>query len=173
MSKFVLGSIILCLVLIVGLASCRKTSASPPIVEGDKEFKIGNKYYFGKGVDADPIEAARWYKIAAEKGHADGQYNLALCYYDGDGVLQNRTEAVRWYMSAAEKGHAEAQCNLGVCYLKGTGVMLNIPKAYFWFLLSSAKGNEGAKYNMSLVEKILTADQQEEIQDEATRWQKP
>ena len=58
----------------------------------------------------------KWYRKAAEQGHADAQNNLGLCYQYGKGVAKDYAEAVKWYRKAAEQGHARAQCNLGYCY---------------------------------------------------------
>ena len=54
-------------------------------------------------------EAARWYRIAAEHGKVEAEYNLGRCYYLGHGVVQDVVEAERWYMKAAKHGHKEAQ----------------------------------------------------------------
>jgi TPR repeat protein len=50
----------------------------------------------------------KWFRKAAEQGHAPAQYNLGVCYYYGNGVPQNYREAVRWIRKAAEQGHADA-----------------------------------------------------------------
>ena len=33
----------------------------------------------GEGVAKDEVEAAMWYRKAAEQGHATAQYNLCVC----------------------------------------------------------------------------------------------
>jgi TPR repeat protein len=33
----------------------------------------------GKGVPQDDKQAVKWYRLAAEQGHANAQYNLGLC----------------------------------------------------------------------------------------------
>ena len=53
-------------------------------------------------------EAVKWYRIAAEQGDADAQFNLGLLYNNGDGVTQNYTEAAKWYHKAAEQGDYDA-----------------------------------------------------------------
>jgi TPR repeat protein len=52
--------------------------------------------------------AAKWYRKAAEQGHARAQTNLALMYEDGEGVPQNRQEAIRWFKKAAAQGEEKA-----------------------------------------------------------------
>ena len=38
-------------------------------------------------------EAARWFKLTADQGDADGQANLGMMYRDGRGVPQDDAEA--------------------------------------------------------------------------------
>ena len=35
---------------------------------------------FGEGVEQDYAEAVKWYRLAAEQGNADAQYNLGYAY---------------------------------------------------------------------------------------------
>ena len=44
----------------------------------------------GVGVAEDNIEAARWYRAAAEGGHARAQTNLGYLYAHGLGVPQDQ-----------------------------------------------------------------------------------
>ena len=89
----------------------------------DAQFTLGNIYSIsqimsangmGVGPEIDAAEAATWYRLAAEQGHATAQNNLGGMYADGRGVPQDDAEAVRWYRQAAEQREAEAQYNLGV-----------------------------------------------------------
>ena len=61
-------------------------------------------YRNGEGVPQDYAEAVKWYRLAAEQGDADAQYNLGLMYDNGNGVPQDYKEAVKWYRLAAEQG---------------------------------------------------------------------
>ncbi len=50
----------------------------------------------------DYDEAAKWYRKAAEQGHANAQYNLGIMYDNGQGVPQDYVQAHMWYnLSAA------------------------------------------------------------------------
>ena len=59
-----------------------------------------------KGVSEDDVEAVRWYRMAAEQGDANAQFNLGVMYDNGEGVSEDDVEAVRWWRLAAEQGHA-------------------------------------------------------------------
>jgi hypothetical protein len=47
-------------------------------------------------VPQDHAKAVRWYRKAAEQGHASAQYNLGVSYQEGEGVPQDYVEAHVW-----------------------------------------------------------------------------
>ena len=50
-------------------------------------------YDNGRGVLQDYKEAVKWYRLAAEQGNANAQYNLGVMYDNGEGVPQDYKEA--------------------------------------------------------------------------------
>jgi TPR repeat protein len=66
-------------------------------------------HFEGQGAPQDLAEAARWYRLAADQGHAKAQYNLACLYGTGQGVPQDHAEEARLLRLAAAQGLAEAQ----------------------------------------------------------------
>ena len=52
-------------------------------------------------------EAVKWYRKAAEQGHAAAQNNLGAMYANGQGVARSDAEAVKWFRKAAEQGYAD------------------------------------------------------------------
>ena len=66
-------------------------------------------YDKGQGVPQDYKTAVKWYRLAAEQGDADAQYNLGVMYDKGRGVPQDYKTAVKWYRLAAEQGFAPAE----------------------------------------------------------------
>ena len=67
-------------------------------------------------------ELAEEWRVAAEQGDAEAQFNLGLLHYEGQVIEQNYGEAARLYGLAAAQGHKTAQFNLGVLYDEGHGV---------------------------------------------------
>ena len=67
----------------------------------------------GQGVSQDYAEAAKWYSLAAESGHAHAQNNLGVLYKNGRGVSKDYVQAYKWFNLAAsgylpaEAGHSE------------------------------------------------------------------
>ena len=81
---------------------------------GDAEAQcaIGEKYYFGEGVEKDHKEAIKWFRKAVGQNYADAQYSLGVMYDNGEGVEKNHKEAVNWFRKAAEQGYEEAKTAL-------------------------------------------------------------
>ena len=73
---------------------------------------IGNSYYNGRGVPENRVEAVRWFRRAADRGHAGAMYNLAICYASGQGIDKDETEAVKWFRASAAKGNPRAMAAL-------------------------------------------------------------
>jgi TPR repeat protein len=48
------------------------------------------------GVPEDWVEAARWYRLAAEQGLADVQNSLGMIYFLGRGVPEDYVLAYMW-----------------------------------------------------------------------------
>ena len=92
--------------------------------DAEAQYKLGDSYFFGRGVPQDYTEAVKWFRKAAEQGHAEAQATLGICYGTGRGVPTDEPEkdyreAIKWYRKAAEQGLAVAQYNLGNSYAEG------------------------------------------------------
>ena len=66
------------------------------------------RYDNGQGVVQDYAEAVKWYRLAAQQGVADAQFNLGLSYAKGEGVAQNDIKAHLWFNLAAVSGDQNA-----------------------------------------------------------------
>ena len=95
----------------------------------EEMFQKGNTYS-GKGNIKRTI---RWYRKAAEHGHAEAQANMGFYSIQGIGVDCDTIQAVEWYQKAAEQGHAEAQYILGHFYYDGIGVTQDTIQALEWY----------------------------------------
>jgi TPR repeat protein len=113
--------------------------------DADVHFKMGNKYISGRELPQDYAEAAKWYRKAAEQGHAMAQSQLGLMFASGQGVPQDFAEAARWCRPAAEAGVAEAQWQLGDMHIKGQGVPQDYTKAAEWCRKAAEQGNPNAQ----------------------------
>lgn len=122
--------------------------------DGDPKamYEIGNRYAEGRGVDADPKEAAKWYERAAELEFAPAQYRLGNLYEKGTGVDRDIAQAMDWYDKAAKQGNASAMHNLAVLYAMGgaNGTPDN-DRAARWFLEAAELGVTDSQYNLGIL----------------------
>ncbi len=117
-------------------------------VSGDAEgqFRLGDCYYWGRGIAEDAKEAVRWYQKAAGQGHPGAQYNLGLfSQYGRCGLPKDEEKAVEWYRKAAEGGLLEAQYSLGLCFQYGRGVEKDCEAAKEWYQKAAGQGFSSAE----------------------------
>jgi TPR repeat protein len=69
---------------------------------------VGYLYQHGLGVEANPKEAAKWYREASTGGSRVAMTSLADMYWKGDGVGVDRPEAY-YYLFLASRGMPEAK----------------------------------------------------------------
>jgi TPR repeat protein len=131
-------------------------------------YQRGIKYYFGKDAPQIYSEAVRWWRKAAERGHAKAQFNLGCCYRDGQGVPQDYVEAVKWHRKAAEQNLAAAQGELGDCYARGEGVPEDQVEAVKWYRKAAEQNDADAQFNMGLCYQLGLGV--EENDTEAVKW---
>lgn len=83
-----------------------KNAADCAVVEAMK--LLGECYFCGRGVPADPKQAEDWYKLAAERGSAEDKLELALRYHCGDNVDLSPIRAGNWVKQAMLAGMENA-----------------------------------------------------------------
>ena len=113
------------------------------------QANLGEMYQYGKGIPQDHKTAVKWYRLAAEQGHARAQFYLGVMYDNGLGVPHDDKTAVKWYKLAAEQGYADAQVSLGVMYALGRGVPQNHKTAVKWWKLAAEQGHADAQVSLS------------------------
>jgi len=118
-----------------GLAFERATEGSP---EAQYQFAVMCRN--GQGAEADPIEAAKWFRFAAVQGHLESQEQLALALLSGNGVGQDQIEAAKWLGLAAKQDSPSALYMLANMHLVGEGVRQDNLKAYELFGKSADLG---------------------------------
>lgn len=128
-----------------------KPAPAAPASNPVQDKKLAEKYY-QKGdkayVAQQYADAVKWYRKAADLGHAGAQWSLGYCYKNGYGVEENQVEAVKWYRKAADQGHASAQCSLGYCYKMGNGVEKDMHEAVKLYRMAADQGEAIAQYNL-------------------------
>jgi TPR repeat protein len=88
----------------------------------------------------NPVEAARWYRLAVDHGHTGAMVNLGYLYRQGLGVEKNPAEAVRLFKTAAASVRTNrtdptpsmAAINLALAYQTGDIVPQDYAAAAQW-----------------------------------------
>ncbi len=105
--------------------------------------RMGITVEYGNGeVSEDKVQAFRFYRMAAEMGHAEGQLRYAWMLENGSGTSTNYPEALRNYRLAVEQGHPVAINNLAVMYLNGRGVAIDNREASRLLQIAVQRGGD-------------------------------
>ncbi|MFJ1307838.1 cell division protein PodJ [Agrobacterium sp. P15N1-A] len=134
-------------------AGIAPASLAEAAAKGDTQalFEIAARYTDGRGVAADRTEAAKWYKLAADRGLAPAQYRLANLYEKANGVERNLPEAKRYYTLAAEQGNAGAMHNLAVLLASDAAGQPDFAAAAQWFIKASDLGVRDSQFNLAIL----------------------
>lgn len=111
------------------------------------QYKLGNMYLNGAGVEHSPQKAISLFKKAASQNHAAAAYNLGYCYQHGIGVPVDMIAAVIFYKKAAENGDLDAMNNLAGCCMRGDGTSRDQNTAAKYYKKAAEKGHAKAQYN--------------------------
>jgi TPR repeat protein len=81
----------------------------------------------------DLAEAARWYRLAADNGNAESQYDLGFMLLLGEGTSKDTAEGLMWLERAGSQGEFPAFRLLADCYEHGyCEVPIDAAKAQLW-----------------------------------------
>jgi exopolysaccharide production negative regulator len=71
--------------------------------DADAQLNLARMYYDGEGGDRDPLQAARWAKLAADKGNIGAQALLGHLLFEGDGVKREPVVGLMFLTVARER----------------------------------------------------------------------
>lgn len=127
------------------------------------------------GIEADPVEAARWYRMAADRDDVHAMHHLAGLYTRGEGIERDVSEAARWLRKGAELGNSDCLWGLGRCYLRGRGVPQDSVMAYA-LCFASLEGIEFPEQKKAMTQtcdemaKLLTPAQLKQAEPIIQEW---
>lgn len=158
------------------LAAIGKLLADAERGDVNAQVQLANEYMKKDGLfKPDPVQAAQWYRKAAEQGHPQAQLMLGMMLKEGVGVAQNRSEAAEWLRKAAEQGHPMAQLELGRAYQSGTGVKQDAVEAYKWLHIAATRARgahqEPAERARGDIAKKMTREQILAAEQQAAEWE--
>ena len=134
----------------------------------EAQVNVGLMYSAGWGVPENHAEAVKWFQLAADQGHAEGQRWLGEMYY----VSQNYADALIWFQRAADQENEYAQAMLGDMYSKGEGVPQDYVRAYMWYVLALASNQVLVVKRIVALEPHMTHVQMAEASKLAREWKR-
>ena len=152
------------------LADNRAFRAQFELAQGGKaedQYQLACLYHAGKGTIADPVEAFKWCRKAAEQGLLKATKSLAGSYRDGDGVEQDERAMVIWLRKAAGLDDADAQCELSIYLSHNGNTDAERAEADKWLKKAAAQGHPIAQANLG---SQLFQSSDPAKQEEAVRW---
>ena len=89
-------------------------------------FECGQMLVDGIGCNQDYVDAAFYYKHAADKGHKEAMYNYAQICFNGYGDFKiDKSDAAKYFKMAADNGNKKAMYNYALMCEIGEGVPKN------------------------------------------------
>lgn len=139
-----------------------------PLAEaGNPEVQhvIAGRLADGIGVEADPVAATEWFRLAAEQEVPWAMYDYAGRLADGEGTDRNRRAAIEWYTRAGNAGIDAAWTAIADL---GTGSD-GIPRGRALAALqrAAASGDADSAYRMY---ELVSAGDIPGDDDDAVRW---
>ncbi|OHS97103.1 hypothetical protein TRFO_09672 [Tritrichomonas foetus] len=92
-----------------------------------------------------------FFKLSADQGIPEAQYDYGVMLAEGIGVAKNRCEAALYFKKSADKGNAKAALNIGMMLAEGKSVIRNDREAIQYFMESATQGNPKAQVNLGLM----------------------
>jgi len=134
------------------------------------EYRLGNIYEKGTGVDRDVAKAKQYYEQAANQGNASAMHNLAVLYASGALGQQDYKTAADWFVKAANLGITDSQFNLAILCARGNGVAQDLTESYRWFAIAAKGGDKDASQKRDEVANAMKPDQLEKARAKADLW---
>ncbi|MBO6917692.1 MAG: SEL1-like repeat protein [Rhizobiaceae bacterium] len=107
------------------------------------QYRLGNFYEKGTGVDRDIDRARVLYQSSATNGNINAMHNLGVLLAS-TGNAADFTQAADWFLQAAERGVRDSQVNVAILYARGEGVPRNLSESYKWFAIAANQGDADA-----------------------------
>ena len=137
---------------------CRRTTPRPPAgtakppIRETRTLSTSSASCIseGAGVPQDYAEAARWFRRAADQGHARAQFNLGFMYHKARSAAGLRRG--RPLVSQSRRPwKADAQEYLAYMYYTGQGVPQDYAEAARWYREAADQGIANAQHSLGVM----------------------
>lgn len=153
-------------------AACAAADYADPEVQ----FNRGLQFATGAGEAQDYVQAAEWYRKAADQHHGLAHFNLGIMYARGQGVDRDDLQSWTWFDRAARLGDAGGQFHMGQHCERASmdGLPADAPEArieaYKWYQLAAAQGYKGSDGANATITFKMTRDDVAEAHQRVARF---
>ena len=118
------------------MAAEAKLAPAPSAVSVEEALRRGRE---AQKVSNYP-EQLKWFRLAADQGNAEAQFELAEMYGGNSGVAQDDAEAFRWVQKAANQGNPRAMHSIAFLFANGRSVAKDSAEAFRWAHKAAEQG---------------------------------
>ena len=126
----------------------------------EAQYKVGEMYETGKGVQKDPKIALTWFEKAAAQDHKKAVYKLLYLDIKKNGLNSHSKTQLGVLRQESASGNPDAQYYLGKMYASGVGVPKSLNNALTWLNKATFNGVSEAEHEAISVEEKLARNRE-------------
>ena len=117
----------------------------------EAQFKVGEMYESGTGVEQDKREAVYWTIRSANQKHETARFKLLYWDLEKQGLNDENRTRLEGLNNKAKQGNAQAQYYLGKVYARGVGINKNPDVGIEWLNKAASAGILEAELELASV----------------------
>ena len=126
----------------------------------EAQYKVGEMYETGKGVQKNVATALTWFEKAAAQDHEKAGYKLLYLDIKTNGLNNNSKTQLGILRQESASGNPDAQYYLGKMYATGVGVPKSLNNALTWLNKATFNGVSEAEHEAITVEEQLARNRE-------------
>lgn len=126
----------------------------------EAEYKVGEMYETGFGVEKDLKEARKWIDKAAAKGHETASFKLLYWDIEKNGLTSENKPKFEELKTKASAENLQAMYYIGLMYSRGVGLNKNHKKALKWLDKAAFLGLLSAEREAENIDRLQRKNKQ-------------
>jgi len=126
----------------------------------EAQYKVGEMYETGKGVQRNAATALTWFEKAAAQDHKKAVYKLLYLDIKKNGLNSHSKTQLGVLRQESASGNPDAQYYLGKMYATGVGVPKSLNNALTWLNKATFNGVSEAEHEAISVEEKLARNRE-------------
>ena len=114
-------------------------------------YELGQRAYFGLGIDENISAAVELFTLASSKGNYEAMELLGLCFADKEWEGHDYNKAKGWYEKAITNGSIDACGLLAEIYEEGFAGEIDYEKAFSYYLLGDERGDKDSELKIGIL----------------------